>query len=160
MTRMVTLTERLFINDACTDLSCYLNAVRMIRESSRRNIHDKTLACLSTVKYERFYYATPTRCSHFTTGCTTGGMNYANEPSQAALERASQDVYGVIASQQGGCVDSGRCGSFDRMNIQNVSTNGCTTGCKVYTHFDCSCSCTCLSLSLPVVLMFLFCLCY
>ena len=37
---------------------------------------------------------------------------------------------------------------------------GCTTGCKVYTHFDCSCSCTCLSLSLPVVLMFLFCLCY
>jgi len=95
----------------------------MIRESSRRNIDDKTLACLSTVKYERIYYATPTRCSHFTTGCTTGGMNYANERSQAALERASQDVYGVIASQQGGCVDSGRCGSFDRMNIQNVSTN-------------------------------------
>jgi len=24
-------------------------------------------------------------------------MNYANEPSQAALERSSQDVYGVIS---------------------------------------------------------------
>jgi len=33
-------------------------------------------------------------------------MNYANKPSQAALERASQDAYDVIASQQGGCVDS------------------------------------------------------
>ena len=31
-----------------------------------------------------------------TTGCTTGWVNYANEPSQAALERSSQDVYDVI----------------------------------------------------------------
>jgi len=30
-------------------------------------------------------------------GCTTSWMNYANEPSQAALERSSQDVYGVIS---------------------------------------------------------------
>jgi len=47
-------------------------------------------------------------------------MNYANKPSQAALERASQDV---IASPQGGCVDSRRRGAFDGMNIQNVSTS-------------------------------------
>jgi len=31
-----------------------------------------------------------------TTGCTTGWVNYANEPSQAALERSSQDDYDVI----------------------------------------------------------------
>ena len=31
-----------------------------------------------------------------TTGCTTGWVNYANKPSQAALERSSQDVYDVI----------------------------------------------------------------
>jgi len=32
-----------------------------------------------------------------TTRCTTIWMNYANEPSQAALERSSQDAYDVIA---------------------------------------------------------------
>ena len=37
-----------------------------------------------------------TRCLHFTPGCTTGWVNYANEPSQAALERSSQDAYDVI----------------------------------------------------------------
>jgi len=31
-----------------------------------------------------------------TAGCTTGWVNYANEPSQAALERFSQDAYDVI----------------------------------------------------------------
>ena len=36
------------------------------------------------------------RCLHFTAGCTTGWVNYANEPSQAALERSSQDAYNVI----------------------------------------------------------------
>ena len=40
---------------------------------------------------------TVTLCLHFTAGCTTGCMNYANEPSQAAIERARQDDYGVIA---------------------------------------------------------------
>ena len=30
-----------------------------------------------------------------TAGCTTGWVNYANEPSQAALERSSQDAYDV-----------------------------------------------------------------
>ena len=40
-------------------------------------------------------------------------MNYANKPSQAVLEWASQDVYDVIASQ---------CGAFDQMNIQKVLT--------------------------------------
>ena len=29
--------------------------------------------------------------------CTTGWVNYANEPSQAALEWSSQDAYDVIA---------------------------------------------------------------
>ena len=31
-------------------------------------------------------------CLHFTASCTTGWVNYANEPSQAALERSSQDA--------------------------------------------------------------------
>ena len=31
-----------------------------------------------------------------TAGCTTSWVNYANEPSQAALERSSQDAYAVI----------------------------------------------------------------
>ena len=55
-----------------------------------------------------------------TAGCTTSWMNCANEPSQAALEWASQDVYDVIASRQGGCVETRQCGTFERMNIQNV----------------------------------------
>jgi len=29
-------------------------------------------------------------------GCTIGWVNYANEPSQAALEQSSQDAYDVI----------------------------------------------------------------
>ena len=37
-----------------------------------------------------------TRCLHFTAGCTTGWVNYANEPSQAALEWSSQDTCDVI----------------------------------------------------------------
>ena len=37
-----------------------------------------------------------TRCLHFTAGCTTGWVNYANEPSQAALERSSQDAQDVM----------------------------------------------------------------
>ena len=67
-----------------------------------------------------------TRRLHFTarctTGCITSWMNYANESSQAALERSSQDVYDVTSSQQGGCADSRRCGAFDRMNIRNISS--------------------------------------
>jgi len=42
-----------------------------------------------------------------TAGCTTGFVNYANEPNQAALERSSQDAYDVNSS----CVDSRRCGA-------------------------------------------------
>ena len=52
-----------------------------------------------------------TRCLHFTTGCTTGWVNYANEPSQAARERSSQDAYDA---QQVGSVDSRPRGAFDR----------------------------------------------
>ena len=37
-----------------------------------------------------------TRCLHFTAGCTTGCVNYANERSQVALERSCQDAYDVI----------------------------------------------------------------
>ena len=50
----------------------------------------------------------PTRLSYYLARClhcTTGWVNCANESSQAALERASQDAYDVTASQQGGCVD-------------------------------------------------------
>jgi len=36
-----------------------------------------------------------TGCNN-TAGCTTGWVHYANEPSQAALERSSQDAYDVI----------------------------------------------------------------
>ena len=57
---------------------------------------------------------TVTQCLHFTAGYTTGWVDYANEPSQAALEPSSQDAYDVIDAQQGGCVDSRRCGAFDR----------------------------------------------
>jgi len=31
-----------------------------------------------------------------TAGCTTGWVNYANDRSQTALERSSQDAYDVI----------------------------------------------------------------
>ena len=37
-----------------------------------------------------------TRCIHFAAGCSTGLVNYANEPSQAALERSSQDAYDSV----------------------------------------------------------------
>jgi len=37
-----------------------------------------------------------TRCLHFTAGCTTGWVNYANEPSRAAHARSSQDAYDGI----------------------------------------------------------------
>jgi len=40
-----------------------------------------------------------TRCLHFAAGCTTGWVNYANEPSQAALERSSQNAYDVILTR-------------------------------------------------------------
>jgi len=36
-----------------------------------------------------------TQCLHFTAGYTTGWVDYANERSQAALERSSQDAYDV-----------------------------------------------------------------
>ena len=32
----------------------------------------------------------------WTAGCTTGWVNYANEPNLAALERSSQDAYDVV----------------------------------------------------------------
>jgi len=50
--------------------------------------------------------------------CTTGWVNYANELSQAALKRSSQDAFDVIRlgwrAQQGDCVDSRRCSAFDQ----------------------------------------------
>jgi len=46
--------------------------------------------------YNRRDTAVSTTGSMNTAGCTTGWVNYANEPSQAALERASQDAYDVI----------------------------------------------------------------
>jgi len=47
---------------------------------------------------------TLTQCLHFRTCCTTGWMNYTNE--------SSQDVYGVIASQQAGCMESRQRGAW------------------------------------------------
>jgi len=43
-----------------------------------------------------YFTAVSTTGSMNTAGCTTGWVNYANEPSQAALERSSQDAYDVI----------------------------------------------------------------
>jgi len=37
---------------------------------------------------------------HFTAGCTTGWENYADERSQAALERSSQDHTVLPATRQ------------------------------------------------------------
>ena len=66
-----------------------------------------------------------TRCLHFTagrtTGCITGWVNYANEPSQAALERSSQDAYdavGLTRSKAAVWTCSRRCGVFDQ-NLKN-----------------------------------------
>jgi len=57
-----------------------------------------------------------------TAGGTTGWENYANKPSQAALERSSQDALSLrrhqVDVQQGGCVDSRRCGAFDQFFFQ------------------------------------------
>jgi len=42
-------------------------------------------------------------------------VNYANEPSQAALEQSSQDAYDIIRlTRSKAAVDSRRCGAFDR----------------------------------------------
>jgi len=51
-----------------------------------------------------------------TDGSTTGWVNNANEPSQAALERSSQDAYDVIwlTRSKAAVWDSRRCGAFDR----------------------------------------------
>ena len=63
-------------------------------------------AGVSKIKARECTTVVPTRCLHFTTGCTTGCMKtaccttgwvkYVNEPSQAALERSSHDAYDVI----------------------------------------------------------------
>ena len=100
-------------------------------------------------------FTTPTRCSHLrpTVQWLVVQLNYADEPSQVAFEQASQNIYDVITSQQGSCVDSRFGGVFGRMNVQssrllnrtsgctNVYTlqkfiqTRCTTRCRVYTHF-------------------------
>ena len=51
---------------------------------------------LTLWQFRRIGVGDVTRCLHFTAGCTTGWVNYANERSQAALERSSQDAYDVI----------------------------------------------------------------
>jgi len=48
-----------------------------------------------------------TRCLHFIAGCTTGWVNYANERSQAALERSSQDACDVIRLTSAGTTPRG-----------------------------------------------------
>jgi len=66
-----------------------------------------------------------TRCLHFTAGCcaascTTGWMNYANEPSQAALERSSQVAYADYKPT--------KLYSIFYINVQNVL---CSRSCGV-----------------------------
>jgi len=61
---------------------------RRYNASSRKQIAVITLRVRTPAKL--------TRCLHFTAGCTTGWVNNANERSQAALERSSQDAYVVI----------------------------------------------------------------
>ena len=95
-----------------------------------------TAGCVQPAVQPAVYNPLYETCWIHTASCTSSWMNYAGEPSQVALERASHDVYEVIESQQGGCVDSRWYGAFGRMNIQNVSTSRCatghTTGCNVY----------------------------
>ena len=67
-----------------------------------------------------------------------GWMNYANEPSQAALEPAPGRLWLVIASQQDGCVDSRWRGGFDPCIFKRFWPAGCTTGCIVYTDLNVS----------------------
>jgi len=58
----------------------------------RRDVNYTSMAGLCE---GRFKARAVTQCLHFTTGCmnisgcTTGLVNYANQPSQAALERSS-----------------------------------------------------------------------
>ena len=50
----------------------------------------------SRFKLHESAFWTLTRCLHFAASCTTGWVNYANERSQAALKRSSQDAYDVM----------------------------------------------------------------
>jgi len=45
-------------------------------------------------------------------------VNYANEPSQAVLERSSQEAYDVIRLTRAARRLCGRRGAFDRIFIQ------------------------------------------
>ena len=48
-------------------------------------------------RIETHAHTTPVKVRlHSAAGCTTGWVNYANEPRQAALERSSHDAYDVI----------------------------------------------------------------
>ena len=47
-----------------------------------------------------------TLCLHFIAGRTTSCVNYANERSQAALERSSQDAYDAITRSKAADVNS------------------------------------------------------
>jgi len=71
-----------------------------------RRIKDLCKYCMIVLTYRKVVECFLTRCLHFTAGCTTSWVNYANEPSKAALE-------------QGSCVDSKRYGAFDR-NLKNI----------------------------------------
>ena len=61
----------------------------------RQNTRRAMSAAIGRI-YARRVRRALTRRLHFTAGCTTGWVNYANERSQAALERSSQDADDVI----------------------------------------------------------------
>ena len=53
----------------------------------------------SALETRIFYcFMASTTCCINTASCTTGWVNYTNKPSQAALERSSQDAYKKMAS--------------------------------------------------------------
>ena len=57
-----------------------------------------------------------TRCVHFTPGCTTGWVNMQMSPAKRRLSGPARTLMTSLGwrAQQGGCVDSRRCGEFGR----------------------------------------------
>jgi len=57
-----------------------------------------------------------------TASCTTGWVNYANEPSQAELEWSIQDAYDVmrLTRSEAAVWASRRCGAFDRNFLKRI----------------------------------------
>ena len=81
-----------------------------------RHKHDEARARRCWMQKFILRWSTVARCLHSTTGCTTGWVNYANERSQAALERLAMTFKMSLGwrAQQGGCVNSRPVVKVDR----------------------------------------------